>query len=153
MPTQIGLSTTYVTSVPSFADSADIQSAFKLYHYGTENIPGTFAEIGTNVNASSGIGIAGHLKILETTKAPIASPNFTGTVILPNATVTNAMIANPSITVNGSVINLGGSVTTKSVLYGTTTGGTTTYATAPSNNIYVGANAPASPSVGDIWMW
>ena len=145
MAITIGSSTTYQTSVPAFSDSADIQTAFKLYHYGSETIPTTFAGI-------TG-GVALHLKNLETLKAPLASPTFTGTVVLPNDTVTNAMILNDFVTVNGSSVSLGSSVVTKSVLYGTTTGGTTTYATAPSNNIYVGANAPTSPSVGDIWMW
>jgi hypothetical protein len=53
-------------------------------------------------------------------KAPIASPTFTGTVTLPNNTVTNAMLAgsiannklaNSSVTINGSVVSLGGSTT------------------------------------------
>lgn len=145
MAQTIGSSNTYITSVPSFSDSADIQTAFKLYHYGSETIPTTFANI-------SG-GVALHLKNLETLKAPLASPNFTGTVFLPDNTVTNAMILNDFITVNGTSVSLGSPVVTKSVLYGTTSGSTTTYATAPSNNIYVGANAPSSPSVGDIWMW
>ena len=44
-------------------------------------------------------------------KAPLASPTFTGTVILPNSTVTNSMLANSSITINGSAVALGGSTT------------------------------------------
>jgi len=43
-------------------------------------------------------------------KAPLASPTFTGTVILPNSTVTNAMLSNSAITINGSSVSLGGSV-------------------------------------------
>jgi hypothetical protein len=54
------------------------------------------------------------------TKAPIASPTFTGTVVLPNNTITNAMLAgsiennklvNSSITINGNAVSLGGTVT------------------------------------------
>jgi hypothetical protein len=53
-------------------------------------------------------------------KAPLASPTFTGTVTLPNSTVTNSMLAgsiannklaNSSVTINGSSVSLGGSVT------------------------------------------
>jgi len=53
-------------------------------------------------------------------KAPLESPTFTGTVILPNSTVTNDMLAgsisndklsNSSITINGSAVSLGGSAT------------------------------------------
>lgn len=43
-------------------------------------------------------------------KAPLASPTFTGTVTLPNSTVTNAMLVNSGITINGSSVSLGGSV-------------------------------------------
>ena len=55
-----------------------------------------------------------------TTYAPIASPTFTGTVVLPNNTVTNDMLAgsiannklaNSSVTINGSAVSLGGSTT------------------------------------------
>ena len=55
-----------------------------------------------------------------TTYAPIASPTFTGTVVLPNSTVTNDMLAgsiannklaNSSVTINGSAVSLGGSTT------------------------------------------
>ena len=53
-------------------------------------------------------------------KAPLANPTFTGTVTLPNSTVTNSMLAgsiannklaNSSVTINGSSVSLGGSVT------------------------------------------
>jgi hypothetical protein len=53
-------------------------------------------------------------------KANLASPTFTGTVVLPNSTVTNDMLAgsiannklsNSSVTINGESVSLGGSVT------------------------------------------
>jgi len=53
-------------------------------------------------------------------KANLASPTFTGTVVFPDNTITNAMLAgsiannklaNSSITINGSAVSLGGSVT------------------------------------------
>ncbi len=53
-------------------------------------------------------------------KAPLASPTFTGTVVLPDNTITNAMLAgsianaklaNSSITINGNAVSLGGTVT------------------------------------------
>lgn len=56
----------------------------------------------------------------SSTYAPLASPTFTGTVTLPNNTVTNNMLAgsiannklaNSTVTINGSAVSLGGSVT------------------------------------------
>ena len=56
----------------------------------------------------------------SSTYAPLASPTFTGTVILPNNTVTNSMLSgsiannklsNSSVTINGESVSLGGSIT------------------------------------------
>lgn len=56
----------------------------------------------------------------SSTYAPLASPTFSGTVTLPNNTVTNAMLAgsiannklaNSTVTINGSAVSLGGSTT------------------------------------------
>lgn len=62
--------------------------------------------------------------------APIANPTFTGTVTLPNSTVTNDMLAgsitnaklvNSSVTINGESVSLGGSATVAAAA-GTLTG-------------------------------
>ena len=67
------------------------------------------------------------------TKAPLASPTFTGTVILPSNTVTNAMLSNSSITINGSAVSLGGSAT---IAAGLTPVAVSTNITMAANNRY-----------------
>ena len=67
------------------------------------------------------------------TKAPLASPTFTGTVILPSSTVTNAMLSNSSITINGSAVSLGGSAT---IAAGLTPVSVSTNITMAANNRY-----------------
>ena len=84
MATTIGNSTVYKVGVPTLTDPADIQTAFKLYHYGSETVPSVYNDIVTS--ESGNIGVAGHLKNLNTLKAPIDAPTFTGTVSLPSTT-------------------------------------------------------------------
>lgn len=66
------------------------------------------------------------------TYATLESPTFTGTVVLPNSTVTNSMLAgsiensklqNSTITINGSAISLGGSTTINALPSQTNNGG------------------------------
>lgn len=122
--------------VPDLSDSANIVAAFQEYHQ----------------NVANAI-------ILRST---IDSPTFTGTVTLPNSTVTNAMLAgsiensklsNTSVTITGTAVALGSSISTlKGGIYGATS---TTYTGAA--RIFIGPTAPDattySPQVGDIWMW
>jgi Major tropism determinant N-terminal domain len=65
-------------------------------------------------------GVTSAIQTQINAKAPLASPTFTGTVVLPNSTVTNDMLAgsiannklaNSSVTINGSAVSLGGSTT------------------------------------------
>jgi hypothetical protein len=65
-------------------------------------------------------GVTSAIQTQMDAKAPLASPNFSGTVVLPNSTVTNDMLAgsiannklaNSSVTINGSAVSLGGSTT------------------------------------------
>lgn len=84
MADSIGSSSTYKVSIPAFGDPADIQTAFKLYHYGSATVPANNGAIVTDT--AGDIGVAGHLKNLETLKANLAGPTFTGTVVLPSTT-------------------------------------------------------------------
>jgi hypothetical protein len=86
-------------------------------------------------------------------KAPLASPTFTGTVTLPNSTVTNAMLANSSVTINGTAVSLGGSTTISAA---PTPQAVSSNITLQHNyNYFVNTTAarsltlPASPSLGD----
>jgi hypothetical protein len=86
------------------------------------------------------------------TKAPLASPTFTGTVILPSSTVTNAMLSNSSITINGSAVSLGGSAT---IAAGLTPVAVSTNITMAANNRYFVDTAsartltlPITPALG-----
>ena len=76
-------------------------------------------------------GVTSGIQSQINSKAPINSPTFTGTVVLPNSTVTNAMLAgsidnnklsHSSITINGYEIALGGtaSYSTDNIDQGTT---------------------------------
>lgn len=96
--------------------------------------------------------VSGDLGDLSTKYAPIASPTFTGTVILPNSTVTNAMLSNSSITINGSAVSLGGSAT---IAAGLTPVAVSTNITMVANTRYFVDTAndltltlPATPALG-----
>ena len=85
--------------------------------------------------------------------APLNSPTFTGTVILPNSTVTNSMLANSSITINGSAVSLGGSTT---IAAGLSPVAVSTNVTMVKNTRYfvdttsdLTLTLPATPSLGD----
>ena len=65
MPDNIG--NVYNTKIPSFAENADVQTAFRLYHYGEDTAaPDT-------IQPES---IAGHLKSLEDTKIDVTPVNI-----------------------------------------------------------------------------
>jgi hypothetical protein len=49
----------YNTQIPTFEEAADIQAAFKLYHYGSTTVPTQDSEI---IEQS----VAGHIKALDT---------------------------------------------------------------------------------------
>jgi hypothetical protein len=49
----------YNTQIPGYEDSADIQAALRLYHYGTTNVPTQDSEIVPN-------SVVGHIKALDT---------------------------------------------------------------------------------------
>jgi hypothetical protein len=53
------IGTIYKTQIPGYEDSADIQAALKLYHYGTTDVPTQESQILQN-------SVAGHLKALDT---------------------------------------------------------------------------------------
>jgi hypothetical protein len=73
-------------------------------------------------------GVTSSIQTQINTKAPIASPTFTGTVTLPDSTVTSAMIANGAIVnadINASAaiaktkLDLGGTITSADLVDGT----------------------------------
>jgi hypothetical protein len=95
MPTNIGTSTSYIATVPSLSESADIQVALRLLGYGSSSEPANDAAIATN-------SVFGKIRDLTTTvtgKANTADPTFTGTVILPTATASVASVRIPTGTV------------------------------------------------------
>jgi len=89
---------------------------------GTDNISYTEFNAAKTIVAGNGLQEAtpGILSIDTSITATLANPTFTGTVTLPNSTVTNAMLAgsianaklvNSAITVNSTSISLGDSKT------------------------------------------
>jgi len=89
---------------------------------GTDNITYTAFNAAKTIAAGNGLQEAtpGILSIDTSITATLANPTFTGTVTLPNSTVTNAMLAgsianaklvNSAITVNSTSISLGDSKT------------------------------------------
>lgn len=164
---------TFDSLVPDITDVADIQKAFKLYHYGNADL-----------SKVSGEGLWGHLTALSTSvsaKAAIASPTFTGTVTMPAGSVSAAALKLASgtnlltpqagaIEYDGSGLYFTPSTVRKTVAFtdSNITGranaaisvvhyggssGTMDYST-PNKKLYSGATPPSSGlSVGDIWMW
>ena len=113
--------------------------------------------LGNDANFSTTITTALGNKLNSSTAAatyaPIASPTFTGTVTLPNSTVLNAMLANSSITINGSAVSLGGSTT---IAAGLSPVAVSTNITMVKNTRYfvdttvdLTLTLPATPSLGD----
>ena len=101
----------------TIARTSDISTAISNLIDGAPAALDTLNELAAAINDDS--SYASTITTALGTKAPIASPTFTGTVILPNNTVTNAMLAgsidnnklsNSSIIINGSSVSLGGSV-------------------------------------------
>lgn len=166
-------SSTFDSLIPDITDVADIQKAFKLYHYGN-----------TALNAVSGQGIWGHLTTLNTAisaRATVASPTFTGTVTMPSGTISAAALklaagtnlttpqagaveydgtnlyftpASTRKTVAFTDSNITGRANSAiSVLHYGGASGSMDYS-APNKKIFSGATPPASGvAVGDIWMW
>jgi hypothetical protein len=98
MSENISSNNIYQTQIPSLTDAADIQDAFKLYHFGSTSEP---------ASASVSDGIAGHLYDLETLKAPIAGPTFTGTLTAPTINASTALqIGGVAITATPAEINI-----------------------------------------------
>lgn len=79
MTTNIGSSTSFAAIVPDLTDTADIQVALRLLSYGLSSDPADNAAIATN-------SVFGKIRDLTITKANVASPTFTGTVVLPTGT-------------------------------------------------------------------
>ena len=113
------------TKIPSLTDPADIQDAFRLYHYGDSNY-NTSNSDPANLVANS---IAGQLYA----KAPKASPTFTGTVTAPTLLSTTATLTNLAVTsvttdlvlASGKVFKIdSATVLTSTTVLGRTPGGT-----------------------------
>jgi hypothetical protein len=79
MPQNIG--TNYSIRVPSLSDSADIQTAFEVFHYGTAGTDATLLELESAENS-----IAGYLRQLEVNKADLDSPVFTSVINISGGT-------------------------------------------------------------------
>jgi hypothetical protein len=114
------------TKIPSLTDTANIQDAFRLYHYGDASYNTSNSDT-ANLVADS---IAGQLF----SKAPKASPTFTGTVTTPTLISTTASLTNLSVTTitsdvnfsSGKVLKINGTtVLSSTAVLGKTPGGTT----------------------------
>jgi hypothetical protein len=111
MPINIGQSpSTFNTLIPDLeSDVADIQKAFRFYHYGNSN--------GSNTGVP-GQGIWGYLTNITTSvnlKAPINNPTFTGTVTIPTLSLTDPISGDDGgtgVANTGKTITLGGNLTT-----------------------------------------
>lgn len=77
MPQSIRSGSSFDSLIPALTDNADIVKALKDYHYGTISHPSTQGQ--ENALTTGLVGIFN-------TKANLAGPTFTGTVILPSTT-------------------------------------------------------------------
>ena len=88
----------YPTKVPGLDEAADIQAAFRLYHYGTPSTISTESDILPN-------SVVGHIKALDTRINNIESDGL-GSAVLPSmpTSVHNGYIwVDSSTTVNAAV--------------------------------------------------
>lgn len=131
MATIIG-GTLYPVSIPDYTDPADIQTTLKLFHFGSTTIPTLGADIVG--------GVAKHLYDLNIAKAPLASPTFTGTVTLPDNTVTNAMLAGSIADSKLSTLTTGGKVANSA----------TTATSANTNSAIVARDSSGNFSAGTV---
>jgi hypothetical protein len=92
----------YPTKIPGLDEAADIQAAFKLYHYGTSATVSTEAEIVPN-------SVVGHIKALDTRIDVIESDGL-GSAVLPSM---------PSSVHNGYIWVDSSTAVTTSVRYAT----------------------------------
>jgi hypothetical protein len=98
MPENISSNNIYQTQMPSLTDAADIQDALKLYHFGSTTEP---------ASASVSAGVVKHLYDLQTLKAPIAGPTFTGTLTAPTINASTALqIGGVAITSTAAELNI-----------------------------------------------
>lgn len=117
MSQNISSNNIYQTQIPALTDAADIQNAFKLYHFGSTTEP---------ASASVSAGVVKHLYDLETSKASLASsPTFTGTLTAPTINASTALqIGGVAITSSAAELNLidnsvaGTIVNSKALIYG-----------------------------------
>lgn len=98
MSENISVNNIYQTQIPSLTDAANIKDAFKLYHFGSTTEP---------ASASVSAGIAKHLYDLQTLKAAIAGPTFTGTLTAPTINASTALqIGGVAITSSAAELNI-----------------------------------------------
>jgi hypothetical protein len=179
MPIQIGESgTLFNTTIPDLTDVANIQNAFRFYHYGNNaGSPATAATAAADSiyshlkTISDKIGtIATDRVLISSTisgQIKIVSSDITTTKLGYLSDVTSAIqaqldlkspIANPTFTgtVSGTFSgNLTGTASnaTAVVHYKATSGGDYS-AVTPTNKIFTGQTQPTTGmTVGDIWMW
>jgi hypothetical protein len=127
MPQDIKTGSVYNTQVPTVIDAADIIAALTNYHYGVTD--GVAPADNTIVSGAN--GIAGLFK----SKANLAGPTFTGTVVLPSTTsignvsntelgyldgVTSSIQTQIGLKANAASPTFTGTVTLNSVIQGPT---------------------------------
>lgn len=106
------------TSTTQIATTAFVQQEINALIDGAPAALNTLNELAAAIDDNG--SYASSITTALSLKAPIESPTFTGTVTLPNSTVTNVMLAgsienaklvNSSFTINGTSISLGGTAT------------------------------------------
>jgi len=123
----------YNTLIPSIADDADIQTAFRLYHYGSDT------SLPENIPTDS---IAGHLSSLEQTKVDVV-PTILNASADPNGILTTGFYVQPGTPSGGSypillsglltVVNNGSTIFQQYQVVGGSESGDTIN---PSNRVY-----------------
>ena len=94
----------YPTEIPGYADNADIQEAFRLYHYGST----TYNTANTNTGSLESSSIAFHLNELQKNIDTLTSPRETAAISATAATGTvhlNVSTASVHIYTSNSTAN------------------------------------------------
>lgn len=135
MPEAIG--PLYETQVPSYTEAADIRKAFNLYHYGTEDVPTTEAEILPNSMAGY---IRDTLDAIDAVVVGASTINNLG----PTENVNDLTVTGVYHSTSSPTTNLG---------YPSTTAGLLNFWLSSANNSYYQTYITNAADSGSIFYW
>lgn len=135
MPEAIG--SLYETQVPSYTEAADIRKAFNLYHYGTEDVPTTEAQILPK-------SMAGYIR---------DTIDKINAVVIGASTITNLGASENVNDLTTTGVYHSTSAPTSALGYPSTTAGILNFWLSSANNSYYQTYITNSPDSGSNFYW